>query len=160
MKLKSTFAIVAICFLLSVGLAKAQTDSLTITPSRLAAAKQLILTTGMTDVRFTAMRDNTLKALSASIPAKNKEKLTVGLKEFFNKYLPADRFREQFAHMYAQLFTEDELNQLIKFYNSPLGKKVASKVPEVLQKAMLMDQQILTEHTAGLEAIVEESSKE
>ena len=158
MKLKAILTSTIILTFLNIGFVRAQIDSVKITPSHLAAAKQLMLTTGMTDVRFTLMRDNTVKALSASIPTNNKEKLTISLKAFFDKYLPHDRFIEQFAQLYAEIFTEDELNQLIKFYKSPLGKKVALRLPEVLQKGMLIDQQILMEHTAELQSIAEKSA--
>jgi len=79
---------------------------------------------------------------------------------FMNKYLPADGFRESSVKMYAEMFTEAELKQLIDFYNSPLGKKVISKIPELMQNLMLMDHQILVKHGDELQSIINDSVKE
>jgi hypothetical protein len=160
LKLKVTLITLIGVLFLSITNVKAQTDTSTFTRSHLAVAEQLIATTGMTDVRFSMMRSNTIRALSTSIPEKNKEKFLADMTAFMNKYLPSEAFRARFVKMYAETFTEDELKQLIGFYNSPLGKKISSKTPELMQKGLLMDQQVLTKHSDELEFIVNESLKE
>ena len=47
----------------------------------------------------------------------------------------------QMADLYMAEFTQDEVKQLIAFYESPLGKKIASKQMELMQQAMPMGQQ-------------------
>ncbi|HEY8783217.1 MAG TPA: DUF2059 domain-containing protein [Mucilaginibacter sp.] len=160
MKLKLTLIVLIGVLFLSITHIKAQTDTSKFTPSHLAAARQLILTTGMTDVRFSMMRNNTIKAVSNSVPEKNKAKFISEMTDFMNKYLPSELFRDRFVKMYAEAFSEDELNQLISFYNSPLGKKISSKTPELMQKGMLMDQEILIKHSVELTSIINESVKE
>jgi hypothetical protein len=98
--------------------------------------------------------------VSNSVPEKNREKFITDMTAFMNKYLPADGFREISVKMYAEMFTEAELTQLIDFYNSPIGKKVISKLPELMQNLMLMDHQILVKHGDELQSIVNESVKE
>ncbi|GAC1309706.1 MAG: hypothetical protein NVSMB24_25590 [Mucilaginibacter sp.] len=145
---------------LSFSNVKAQTDSSKISPSHLALANQLISTTGMTDVRFLMMRNNTIKSISASISENNRQSFTNALTAFMNKYLPQEAFKAQFVKMYAELFTESELNQLIAFYNSPLGKKITSKLPDLMQEAALLDQQILVKHSEELQTIINDAVKE
>jgi hypothetical protein len=152
-------AIIGLLFLNISGL-KAQTDTLKITPSHMLAARQLVSTTGMTDARFLMMRDNTIKTVSDAVPDKNRAKFVSEMIAFMNKYLPVDDFKDKFAKMYAEIFTEAELKQLIDFYNSPLGKKISSKLPELTQNAMLMDHQILVTHSGEWQAIIAESVKE
>ena len=79
---------------------------------------------------------------------------------FMNKYLPQQTFKTRLVHMYAELFTENELNQLIDFYNSPLGKKITLKTPELMQKALLMDHEVLVKHSDELQSIYNEAVKE
>ncbi len=79
---------------------------------------------------------------------------------FMDKYLPLDGFLDITARMYAEIFTEAELKQLIEFYKSPIGKKIVAALPQVLQKTMLLDHDLLVKHGDELQAIVDESVKE
>jgi uncharacterized protein len=44
----------------------------------------------------------------------------------------AAELQTEVARMYAQRFTEAELKELVAFYKSPLGKKVISEEPQVI----------------------------
>lgn len=148
--------------LLNISDVKAQTDTSKLTPSHLAAAEKLIATTGMTDLRFSTMRNEMVSSMGETIhiPEKNKAKFTAKMSVFMDKYLPIDAFKDRFVKIYAAAFTEDELNQLIKFYDSPLGKKVISKLPALMQNGMVMEQQALKDHYSEIESIVSESLQE
>jgi hypothetical protein len=159
MKFKLSLIILIATLTLNLKISKAQ-GTVTFTPSHLAAAEQLINATGMTDLRFSAMRGNTIKALSSNVPEKNREKFVKDITAFLDKYLPLSMFRDQTLKMYAGIFTEDELKQLISFYNSPLGKKITTKAPELIQNMMLMDQGVINDHRDELTSIVTESMKE
>ena len=37
---------------------------------------------------------------------------------------------------YAQVYTKEEVEQLIRFYQSPLGQKTLTKMPELMQVSM------------------------
>jgi len=151
MKIKLT--LITLLLLTALGV-KAQTDTVAIMASRLVAAEQLIKTTGMTDYRFASMRLSLIKSLSTSVPEKNRDKFTADMTTFFNKYLPLTDFKDKFIKMYAQIFTEGELKQLITFYSSPLGKKLIDKTPEVMEKGALLQQQVINEHRSELYSIV------
>jgi lysylphosphatidylglycerol synthetase-like protein (DUF2156 family) len=60
MKFKLSLITIIGFLFLNIPILKAQTDTAKFTPSHLLAARQLILKTGMTDARFTMMRDNTI----------------------------------------------------------------------------------------------------
>jgi hypothetical protein len=141
---------------------KAQTDTLKLTASHLASASQLIESTGMTGARLAAMRGQMIESMSVTIhiPEKNKQKFINDMNNFMNKYLPLESFKGKFVRLYAETFTEDELNQLISFYRSPLGEKILAKLPVLMQKGMLMNQEALKDHVTEIESIVTESLKE
>ena len=46
----------------------------------------------------------------------------------------------ELANLYMQEFTRDEIQQLVKFYNTDLGKKLAGKQVALAQKGMMMGQ--------------------
>lgn len=43
---------------------------------------------------------------------------------------------QRFAPMYAEIFSHDELHQMVEFYKTPLGRKMVEKLPLVMQKAL------------------------
>ena len=45
------------------------------------------------------------------------------------------------APIYAKHFTLSELNQIIEFWNSPIGKKFAARTPEISREAMAVGQE-------------------
>lgn len=44
------------------------------------------------------------------------------------------------APVYEKHLTETDLNEVIKFYNTPVGKKVADKTPVITQESMAVGQ--------------------
>ncbi len=161
--MKIKLILITFCSALSLtNICKAQTDSVNLTPSHLAAAEQVINTTGMTGTRLLLMRDQMAKSISdaAHIPAKNQAKFVSDMSAFMDKYMPIDVLKKKFVVLYAQTFTEDELKQLIDFYNTPLGKKIVSKIPELTQKAMQMNQMALKDHYDEIQTIVAQAMQE
>lgn len=122
--------------------------------SHMAAAYKLIDATGSTEARYTAMRNGYMGAFAERVPEAKKQLFLKELTAYLDKYLPLNGFKETFAKMYAEAFTEVELNELVTFYNTPVGKKVTEKFPEILQKAAMMNQQALLGHQQELEAII------
>lgn len=55
-------------------------------------------------------------------------------KEFSNTSM--DDLVTLLAPVYEKHLTENDLNEVIKFYNSPAGKKLAQKTPGIMQDSM------------------------
>ncbi len=51
-----------------------------------------------------------------------------------SQQLSWDALKGDFIQAYAEAFTEDELQGLVAFYNSPLGQKLVEKQPAVTEK--------------------------
>lgn len=49
----------------------------------------------------------------------------------------------EFAKIYSTEFTAQEIKELLKFYQSPVGKKLAEKSPVFTQKGMAVGQKLL-----------------
>lgn len=58
------------------------------------------------------------------------------LKKFFAKYLSWETLKDDLTKVYTDVFTEDELKQITAFYNTPVGKRVVAKMPELMGKGM------------------------
>lgn len=62
-------------------------------------------------------------------------KVSAVLKEEFSKTLKGDM-----VTTYAAVFTQEELQGLLEFYRSPVGKKLVEKTPELARKSMELQQ--------------------
>lgn len=57
----------------------------------------------------------------------------------FDASLPA--LYDKMAKIYMEAFTHDEVKQMLKFYDSPVGKKVTEKAGELASKNMAAGQE-------------------
>jgi uncharacterized protein len=73
------------------------------------------------------------------------------MREFVNKYMNWPDLRSDFAAVYANLFTESELRELKSFYQTPLGNKLLSTMPELMARSSQVSQQKLQEHLPELQ---------
>lgn len=78
--------------------------------------------------------ENAIDQLGASVTMDNREAYT---KEA-NGTL--DGLYSKMADLYMEEFTEDEIKELVVFYNTDLGKKLAEKQLSLTQKAMMFGQ--------------------
>lgn len=74
--------------------------------------------------------------------------------EWVGKYLTADAAIPELAVIYANTFTESELQELTTFYRTPTGQKMVAHQPELTQQAAALGQKIALAHKADLEAMV------
>jgi hypothetical protein len=76
------------------------------------------------------------------------------VKTFVMKYVNWPSLKEDVITLYVQAFTEDELKQLTKFYRTPLGQKVADKMPQLSTAGTQLGITRLREHSAELRQLI------
>ena len=54
----------------------------------------------------------------------------------FSKELNVDDLIDLTVPIYEKYYTENEIEQLIKFYKTPLGRKVTENLPMITQESM------------------------
>ncbi|MBP93437.1 MAG: hypothetical protein CMC55_04900 [Flavobacteriaceae bacterium] len=108
--------------------------------------KQTIEFIGLTGA--TSAFDDAISQIGARVPEANK----AAFKKEANGTL--DKLYEQLADIYMEEFTQDEIQELVAFYKTDLGKKLASKQSLLTQKGMILGQswgmevgQIAQKHT-------------
>ncbi len=72
------------------------------------------------------------------------EATTEAMADFTPKYL------DRVAGAYAQTFTEDELTQIVAFYESPVGQSVINKTPALMPQVTAILQDMLPELTENM----------
>jgi hypothetical protein len=67
--------------------------------------------------------------------------------------ITSDDFKVGIAAIYAEVLSEDELRQSIAFYESPVGKKLLARLPELMKKSVELSQERIADITPDLQEI-------
>lgn len=68
--------------------------------------------------------------------------------------------KPDFISVYAETYTEDELQAMLAFYKSPIGQSVIDKMPKATQQSMVIVQKRIPEMQKKLKALMEEMMQE
>jgi hypothetical protein len=58
----------------------------------------------------------------------------------------------QLAKVYMEEFSETEINELLAFYETPLGAKTLEKLPQLFQKGAMIGKSLTEKHQAAFQA--------
>jgi hypothetical protein len=73
-----------------------------------------------------------------------------------NDQISFDKLKAIYVQIYSESFSQEEIDQLIAFYESPTGKMFVAKMPLVMQKTMAVMQQQM----APMLKSIQQSAKE
>lgn len=156
-KLKSLFAVFVLVLpmVLSAEVATASAQNI-------SAQKQATIDELMKVIDFDKMInesiETSMKGLEQMLPGLAKHQTE--LRNFYNKTINPQQLRNDVTTIYAEIFTEQELKDLITFYKTPTGQKALQKLPEIMQRSMQLAQQRLMENQAELYTLMEKVAKE
>lgn len=130
--------IVALC--IAIGFAApafAEDAQPPVDPARVAAARDLLEVTGVTK-QMDGMVEAMSRGFAKGAGADNSEtgkKLSTQFDSGMKKLLEyKDQMISDFAVLYAQTFTAEEMKTVADFYRSGAGAKFIEKTPELMQK--------------------------
>jgi len=114
------------------------------TPSAQALAKELIVLKGSTQL-WDAVVPGVIEQVKAVFMQTNPalaRPLNDVAAQLRTEFAPrASQLVDQVAQLYARTFTEQELKDALAFYKSPLGRKIVSEEPKVLDDGFRRIQQ-------------------
>lgn len=132
------FLIAITLFVTAAGFAPASFAQEKATPEKIALAKRYFKA-----LEFDKLMDNMFKSMLPSLMEQqqiqmglNSEKRVVvaeATAETMAEIMPV--YMDRMYEAYAGILTEDELTQLVAFYESPLGQSVVKKTPQLSSKA-------------------------
>ena len=73
------------------------------------------------------------------------------IRAFLERYVGWQALRPELEAMYKEAFSENELKQMNAFYITPLGQKVLTRVPELVQARNQIAAQRLEQHIGELQ---------
>ncbi|SFV52752.1 hypothetical protein MNB_SV-12-103 [hydrothermal vent metagenome] len=119
-------------------------------------AQEMLETIHM-DTTYSKMINQMLTAQSAMLAEeitndkKTMEGYTSFMQNFFNKYISWDLIKEDIAKLYAKNYTISELNDIKKFYLTPIGQKILKLKPQIMAESMKLTQSKILPHMDELQ---------
>jgi hypothetical protein len=120
-----------------------------IAPSHLAAAKEYLDLHGIVDMAMTGAQMAMDQQIAAN-PALRPYRQT--MLDWARELFSSDETKTAFATVYAEVFTEPEIRQLMEFARTPLGRKVAANQVNLAQRGAEVGQRVAQAHQADLMA--------
>jgi len=127
-------------------------------PKNLAIAKELIQSFDMNSLMqgvFGAITRTLMPMILRDNPNQLQQVQKIAMEAVQKSFMAhMDELANNKAIIYAQMYSYDELVQLKAFYQSPVGQKMLKTMPEMMQKSMILDKDIMLkaiqESTQGL----------
>jgi hypothetical protein len=76
------------------------------------------------------------------------------LRQFFARYVTWDSLKAQYADLYADAFSEDELREMAAFYRTPVGQKMALSAPALMRQGAELGERAVREHMPELQEMI------
>ena len=116
--------------------------------SKAAKIEELCLITHMDRLSQQVMDQATpmIKSQMGSVPADQRaavDELADKITTLIANRLSWDNLKPAFVKLYADTYTEEEVDGMIAFYKTPVGRAMLEKMPGVMQKAMAIGQDLM-----------------
>jgi hypothetical protein len=66
----------------------------------------------------------------------------------------------EYVEMYANTYSEEEIDGILAFYNSPAGRAMMARTPELMQKSTALSQQKMAEIQPKMKALMDQMMKD
>jgi hypothetical protein len=76
------------------------------------------------------------------------------------KEMSWDKMKGQYVQLYSEMFAQEEIDAQLAFYESPHGRSIVGKIPQLTQKTMALGQQTMGPIMQRLQQLVAESLEE
>lgn len=123
-----------------------------IAPSHMAAARDFVEALRLPEVAAAGVSVSIDEQIRAN-PALEPFRTT--MKEWGAQLFATDEAKNAFAEVYATTFTEPELRQLVAFYQTPLGRKVAASQATLTARGAEIGRNLAQAHQADLMARIQ-----
>ena len=97
-----------------------------------AVAEKLVVSLGM--------EKSLDSAIEQRVDAQLKQKMELSpykdvMTKFYGKYMSYNSLKPELTKMVSQTFSKKEMEDIAAFYDTPTGKKMIAKMPEIVSKA-------------------------
>jgi hypothetical protein len=105
------------------------------------------------------MNDTTEQTITKMVDMQTKNlpqlaKLKPLMLEFFRKYMSYESLKKETANIYLKYFTIQDIQQLMEFYQSPLGKKFIKNQVNLTTECAQLGMKRVQEHQEELQKMI------
>jgi hypothetical protein len=132
-------------------------------PAQSATAEKLLLllnTDEMVDQIFEQMKQVLVKELPTMNLSQEQmpimEKYLSKQFDLIQSEMSWEKMKDDYISVYTSTFTEEELSELVKFYESPAGRKFSEKLPMLMQQSMAIGQKQMQKILPKLQELQQE----
>jgi len=161
--MKKQLLMIAAGVALCVGSSQAQD------PSRHAKAEELLTLMNMQEnieksfamvkKMIPAQMEKMKQATGQTNTPSNVSAQTDKVMELISQELSWEKMKESYIALYADTFTDDELQAIISFYKSPAGQTLIKKQPELMKRSMELSQKTMLQVMPKVQAMAREMSE-
>jgi len=137
--------------------AQEETAEAQIDESHKAAVKEMFAATEMSDT-FGKTMDSIMDMQMRQAP--QMEEVRDVMRDFLQKYMSWEALENEMVMMYAEAFTESEIEKMTEFYMTPVGKKSLRLMPELMAKSGEIAQRRVQAHMPELTRAIQEKMME
>ena len=80
------------------------------------------------------------------------------IKETMHAEFTWDRLKPRFVSLYKETFTDEEIQGLIAFYESPAGQALLAKMPLLMQRSMALTQEQMRSMIPRMKSAIEDAA--
>jgi len=80
--------------------------------------------------------------------------------DWAERYMTWESIEDEFAALYVDEFTEEELRELIAFYETPVGRKSVDAMPRLMKQGAMIGARLGPQHSGELRVMSEERATE
>jgi len=71
-----------------------------------------------------------------------------------------EKMKDDYVNIYMKVYSEDEINEINKFYKSPVGQKMVKKMPELTKESMALTRKSLQRILPKIKQMTDEMAEE
>ena len=106
--------------------------------------------------QFQAMMDGDVTSEQVQI----MEKYMGEMLDMMEEEMSWEKMKDDYIHVYMSVYTEEEIQELIKFYQTPVGQKTIEQTPILMEQSMEISQKYLFATLPKLQSIAEKMEAE
>lgn len=88
---------------------------------------------------------------------KQLQELRVQIGGLFERTLSWEKLKAPMVQIYGEAYSEEQLDGMLAFYRSPIGKSLLEKTPVVLKKSNELSQKLMIEIQPEIQAMIRKS---
>jgi hypothetical protein len=111
---------------------------------RVLAGKLIDMTNGKDTMRagFNAVMNNVIENMHQhGMPQEGVDEIRATIDKWYDAEINFDDIRPKMVEIYVKDFTEDDLKQILAFYQSPVGQKAIKNLPTVMREGAMVAQE-------------------